>query len=162
MRDAVRAPRLPHLRDPHADRAELQRSLQAHGVQTGIHYPIPVHLQEAYRDLGYAAGDFPHSEQAADEVLSLPMFPELLEHPGRNGLRPRCSRCPCRLSCRSFRRRPRPGLDPRRLVALMRAAVERCQLDLLRHRSVLTEAASGAYVVTPMLAAWPGPSASTR
>jgi dTDP-4-amino-4,6-dideoxygalactose transaminase len=47
------------------------------GVQTGIHYPIPVHLQPAYRDLGYTSGDFPVSEHAAGEVLSLPMFPEL-------------------------------------------------------------------------------------
>jgi len=59
------------------DRVELQRSLQAHGIQTGIHYPIPVHLQEAYRDLGYVSGDFPHAEKAAREVLSLPMYPEL-------------------------------------------------------------------------------------
>jgi dTDP-4-amino-4,6-dideoxygalactose transaminase len=47
------------------------------GVQTGVHYPIPVHLQPAYRDLGYSAGDFPVCEQASREVLSLPMFPEL-------------------------------------------------------------------------------------
>jgi dTDP-4-amino-4,6-dideoxygalactose transaminase len=47
------------------------------GVQTGVHYPIPVHLQPAYRDLGYNAGDFPVCEQASREVLSLPMFPEL-------------------------------------------------------------------------------------
>ena len=47
------------------------------GVQTGVHYPIPVHLQPAYRDLGHTAGDFPVSERAAAEVLSLPMFPEL-------------------------------------------------------------------------------------
>ena len=59
------------------DRAELQRRLQAQGVQTGIHYPIPVHLQEAYADLGYSEGMFPHSESAAREVLSLPMYPEL-------------------------------------------------------------------------------------
>jgi dTDP-4-amino-4,6-dideoxygalactose transaminase len=59
------------------DRMELQRTLQSRGVQTGIHYPIPVHLQEAYSDLGYVAGDFPNSEQAANEVLSLPMYPEL-------------------------------------------------------------------------------------
>ena len=59
------------------DRLELQRTLQSHGVQTGIHYPIPVHLQEAYSDLGYVAGDFPHTERAANEVLSLPMYPEL-------------------------------------------------------------------------------------
>ena len=49
------------------------------GVQTGVHYPIPVHLQPAYRDLGYSAGDFPVCEQASLEVLSLPMFPELTE-----------------------------------------------------------------------------------
>jgi dTDP-4-amino-4,6-dideoxygalactose transaminase len=49
------------------------------GVQTGVHYPIPVHLQPAYRDLGYSAGDFPVSEQASHEVLSLPMFPEMTE-----------------------------------------------------------------------------------
>jgi dTDP-4-amino-4,6-dideoxygalactose transaminase len=47
------------------------------GVQTGVHYPIPVHLQPAYRDLGYAEGAFPVSERVAGEVLSLPMFPEL-------------------------------------------------------------------------------------
>ena len=47
------------------------------GVQTGVHYPIPVHLQPAYRDLGYSRGDFPVSERAAAEVLSLPIFPEL-------------------------------------------------------------------------------------
>ena len=58
-------------------RSEWQQALQAKGIQTGIHYPIPVHLLPAYADLGYTQGDFPHSEQAADEVLSLPMFPEL-------------------------------------------------------------------------------------
>ena len=51
--------------------------LNGAGVQTGVHYPIPVHLQPAYRDLGYSAGDFPVCEQASREVLSLPMFPEL-------------------------------------------------------------------------------------
>ena len=59
------------------DRNGLQQALQKEGVQTGIHYPIPVHLQEAHADLGYKAGDFPMSEKAANEVLSLPMFPEL-------------------------------------------------------------------------------------
>ncbi|MQA28893.1 MAG: aminotransferase class V-fold PLP-dependent enzyme [Luteitalea sp.] len=58
-------------------RDQLQRLLQAEGVQTGLHYPIPVHLQEAHRDLGYHRGDFPQSEAAADQVLSLPMFPEM-------------------------------------------------------------------------------------
>jgi dTDP-4-amino-4,6-dideoxygalactose transaminase len=52
-------------------------ALQARGIQTGIHYPFPVHLLPAYSDLGHKAGDFPHSEQAAKEVLSIPMFAEL-------------------------------------------------------------------------------------
>ena len=60
-----------------ADRDGLQRQLQAQGVATGLHYPIPVHLQEAHADLGYKMGDFPESEAAAREVLSLPMFPEM-------------------------------------------------------------------------------------
>jgi dTDP-4-amino-4,6-dideoxygalactose transaminase len=63
------------VRSPHRDR--LQQALQAAGVQTGIHYPIPCHLTEAHTDLGYHRGDFPHAEKAADEVLSLPMFAEL-------------------------------------------------------------------------------------
>jgi len=59
------------------DRAHLREALAAEGVQTGLHYPIPVHLQRAYADLGYRRGDFPLAEQAAREVLSLPMYPEL-------------------------------------------------------------------------------------
>jgi dTDP-4-amino-4,6-dideoxygalactose transaminase len=59
------------------EREALQTSLEIQGIQTGIHYPIPVHLQKAYADLGYRRGDFPHSERAAAEVLSLPMYPEL-------------------------------------------------------------------------------------
>ena len=55
----------------------LQRMLHRQDIQTGIHYPIPVHLQEAYTDLGYRLGTFPHSERAAREVLSLPMYAEL-------------------------------------------------------------------------------------
>jgi dTDP-4-amino-4,6-dideoxygalactose transaminase len=51
--------------------------LQAEGIQTGVHYPIPIHLQPGYRDLGYSAGDFPVSESVAAQVLSLPMYPEL-------------------------------------------------------------------------------------
>jgi dTDP-4-amino-4,6-dideoxygalactose transaminase len=54
-----------------------QQALQEQGIQTGIHYPIPVHLLPAYLDLGYIQGQFPHAEKAAAEVLSLPMFPEL-------------------------------------------------------------------------------------
>jgi dTDP-4-amino-4,6-dideoxygalactose transaminase len=55
----------------------MQEALQAQGIQTGIHYPTPVHLLPAYADLGYQAGDFPQSEQAANEVLSLPMSADL-------------------------------------------------------------------------------------
>jgi dTDP-4-amino-4,6-dideoxygalactose transaminase len=58
-------------------RQQWQEALNAQGIQTGIHYPIPVHLLPAFADLGYAAGQFPHSERAANEVLSLPMFAEL-------------------------------------------------------------------------------------
>jgi dTDP-4-amino-4,6-dideoxygalactose transaminase len=60
-----------------ADRDGLQRLLHAEGVQSGLHYPIPVHLQPAHADLGHKAGDFPESEAAAREVLSLPLFAEL-------------------------------------------------------------------------------------
>jgi dTDP-4-amino-4,6-dideoxygalactose transaminase len=60
-----------------ADRDGLQRLLQSEGVHTGLHYPIPVHLQVAHADLGHKVGDFPQSELAANEVLSLPMFPEM-------------------------------------------------------------------------------------
>jgi dTDP-4-amino-4,6-dideoxygalactose transaminase len=59
------------------DREALQRALTSNGVQTGIHYPIPVHLQPAWAELGHAEGAFPCAEAAAREVLSLPMFPEL-------------------------------------------------------------------------------------
>ncbi len=58
-------------------RDAFQKALTVHGIQTGIHYPIPVHLQPAYEDLGYKAGDFPYTEAAAEEVLSLPMFAEM-------------------------------------------------------------------------------------
>jgi dTDP-4-amino-4,6-dideoxygalactose transaminase len=62
-----------------ASREALAQELNAQGVQTGIHYPIPVHLQKAYADDAFKPGDFPHAERAAHEVLSLPMFPELTE-----------------------------------------------------------------------------------
>lgn len=60
-------------------RAELQTHLQKQGIGCGVHYPIPVHIQPAYTDLGYTAGDFPVAEKAAAEVLSLPIYPELTE-----------------------------------------------------------------------------------
>ena len=82
---SVRTPEaLPHNRHVYhvyairtAERQKWQEALQTQGIQTGIHYPIPVHLLPAYSDLGYEAGQFPHAEQAAAETLSLPMFPEL-------------------------------------------------------------------------------------
>ena len=61
------------------DRDGLQQYLQKNGVATGLHYPIPLHLQEAYKDLGYKKGDFPVAEKAAASILSLPMYPELTE-----------------------------------------------------------------------------------
>ena len=61
------------------DRSALQQALQKGKIQTGIHYPTPVHLQGAYSDLGHKIGDFPCSELLAQEVLSLPMYPELTD-----------------------------------------------------------------------------------
>jgi dTDP-4-amino-4,6-dideoxygalactose transaminase len=59
------------------DRDGLRDALAKQGVQTGVHYPIPVHLQPAHHDLGYHAGDFPVAEAVAREVLSLPIYPEM-------------------------------------------------------------------------------------
>jgi dTDP-4-amino-4,6-dideoxygalactose transaminase len=64
---AVRSPR----------RDVLRNMLRERGVQTEIHYPVPVHLLSLWSSLGYSAGDFPSAERAASEVLSLPMYPEL-------------------------------------------------------------------------------------
>jgi dTDP-4-amino-4,6-dideoxygalactose transaminase len=61
------------------ERERLMKELGEQGIQTGIHYPVPVHLQPAYADLTWSNGSFPHSEKAADEVLSLPMYPEMTE-----------------------------------------------------------------------------------
>jgi len=58
-------------------RDELAKFLREKGIQTAVHYPIPLHLQKAFSHLGYKQGDFPISEQYSNEVLSLPMFPEL-------------------------------------------------------------------------------------
>lgn len=60
-----------------AQRDRLQQHLQEKQIQTGIHYPFPIHLTEAWADLGYQKGAFPVSEQIANEVLSLPMSAEL-------------------------------------------------------------------------------------
>lgn len=61
------------------NRDELQQRLTAAGVQSGVHYPIPIHLQPAYASLGYKPGDLPVTESLSERVLSLPMFPELRE-----------------------------------------------------------------------------------
>lgn len=58
-------------------REQLQQYLFQHGISTGIHYPTPLHLQEAYKGFNHQKGDFPHAEKAAEEILSLPLFPEL-------------------------------------------------------------------------------------
>jgi dTDP-4-amino-4,6-dideoxygalactose transaminase len=63
----------------HPRREDLQASLRSRGIGSLVHYPVPVHLQPAYHDLGYAAGSLPATETAAREVLSLPLFPELRE-----------------------------------------------------------------------------------
>lgn len=59
------------------NRDSLQAALAAEGIQTGIHYPTPVHQQPAYADLGYGPGSLPQAERASQEVLSLPVYPEL-------------------------------------------------------------------------------------
>ena len=60
-----------------ADRESLMEHLKQAGIGTGIHYPIPLHLQKAYAGMNYRKGDFPATEKAAAEIVSLPMFPQL-------------------------------------------------------------------------------------
>ncbi|HTT22798.1 MAG TPA: DegT/DnrJ/EryC1/StrS family aminotransferase [Candidatus Sulfotelmatobacter sp.] len=59
------------------ERDQLQAHLSKSGIGTGIHYPVPVHLQKPYRSMGYKEGDFPVAESAAEQVLSVPMYPGL-------------------------------------------------------------------------------------
>jgi dTDP-4-amino-4,6-dideoxygalactose transaminase len=59
------------------NREEVMKRLAEENIGTGIHYPVPLHLQNAYVSLGYRRGDFPVSEAVAPEIVSLPMFPQL-------------------------------------------------------------------------------------
>jgi dTDP-4-amino-4,6-dideoxygalactose transaminase len=60
-------------------RTRLREYLSRHGIGTGIHYPVPLHLQPAFRDCGLRRGDLPHSEQACREIVSLPLWPYMPE-----------------------------------------------------------------------------------
>jgi dTDP-4-amino-4,6-dideoxygalactose transaminase len=62
-----------------ADRETIHHGLAERGIGVGLHYPFPLHLQAAYAGMGYRAGDFPASEQAASSILSLPMYPHITE-----------------------------------------------------------------------------------
>ncbi|MBK9332830.1 MAG: DegT/DnrJ/EryC1/StrS family aminotransferase [Ignavibacteria bacterium] len=59
------------------NRDKLQKFLFENGISTGLHYPVPLHLQECFKNLGYCKNDFPNSETLANECLSLPMFPDI-------------------------------------------------------------------------------------
>jgi dTDP-4-amino-4,6-dideoxygalactose transaminase len=61
----------------HPERDRIRGELEARDIQTGLHYPIPLHLQKAYSHLGYHAGDFPVAERIGRECLTLPLFPEM-------------------------------------------------------------------------------------
>src|SRR3989442_1392535 len=76
--DDPRAEGVYHLFVVYVDaRDRVREALAARGVGTAVHYPLPIHLQEAYRRLGHAPGSFPHAERACERVLSMPLFPEM-------------------------------------------------------------------------------------
>ena len=60
-------------------RDDLMKFLKEHGVSTGIHYPVPLHLQPVYKDMGYKPGDFPRTEKISEEILSLPLYPDMTQ-----------------------------------------------------------------------------------
>ena len=65
------------VKDSRLSRNKLREYLRSRAIHTMVYYPLSLHLQEAYEALGYKQGDFPESERAQEEVLSLPMYPEL-------------------------------------------------------------------------------------
>ena len=97
------------------ERDALERRLEARQIQTGIHYPVPAHLQEACAALGYTAGDFPVTEAAAPRILSLPMFAELTA--GADRLRLGCGARYGRLSSRRRRTTQNSPKPQSRMVA---------------------------------------------
>ena len=78
--DAPHAYNTYTIRALNGQRDNLQKHLNSRDIGTAIYYPLPLHLQEVYKPLGHKPGDFPVSEKAAGEVLSLPMYPELPDH----------------------------------------------------------------------------------
>lgn len=68
-----------HIKGSRLSRDELRKHLESKGIQTMVYYPLSLHLQEVYKYLKHKSGDFPHSEQAQEQVLTLPMYPELSE-----------------------------------------------------------------------------------